>query len=194
MMHIIPFELAVESVKDTKTYDVEKWIYLPGIDLDYRYVLGTAGDNPVISIGINPSTAKPNKPDNTIKAVSRIAARNGFDSYLMFNVYPQRATDPNELHVSLDEKLHNENMNAFQWLLEQCKMTPTIWAAWGTLIEKRPYLRNCLKEMIMIGKEYGPIWYHAGKLTQKGHPHHPLYLRSDEKLCVFDIEDYLRNL
>ena len=34
----------------------------------------------------------------------------------------------------------------------------------------------------------------AGKCSNKGHPHHPLYLRKDEKTCDFDIEAYLEAL
>ncbi|MFR6424354.1 MAG: DUF1643 domain-containing protein, partial [Oscillospiraceae bacterium] len=48
--------------------------------------------NPLICIGINPSTAQPGDLDNTLKSVERIALGNGYDSFTMFNVYPQRAT------------------------------------------------------------------------------------------------------
>ena len=34
-------------------------------------------------------------------------------------------------------------------------------------------------------------WHCAGAITKKGHPHHPLYLRKDEKLKPFDISAYL---
>ena len=45
--------------------------------------------------------------------------------------------------------------------------------------------------MVDIGKEYGARWFSAGKKSKKGHPHHPLYLRSDEQLTFFDIDAYL---
>ena len=48
--------------------------------------------------------------------------------------------------------------------------------------------------MIAIGKEYGANWVCAGKVSKKGHPHHPLYLRKDEKLRQFDAESYLKLL
>ena len=68
---------------------------------------------------------------------------------------------------------------------------PAVWAAWGTIIEKRPYLPQCVKDMVAAGEEYGASWYCAGKVSKKGHPHHPLYLRKDEKLKPFDVAAYL---
>ena len=93
------------------------------------------GNNPLITIGINPSTAEPEKMDNTMKSVERIAMGNGFDSFIMFNVYAQRATDPNQMNKEINPMLHKENMRAFQWILENSGKKPIIWAAWGTNIE-----------------------------------------------------------
>ena len=66
--------------------------------------------------------------------------------------------------------------------------------AWGTIVEKRDYLKGCLSDMVEIGNEYGAIWYHAGKPSVKGHPHHPLYLKKDSLLENFDMEGYLRKI
>ena len=70
--------------------------------------------------------------------------------------------------------------------------SPAVWAAWGSVIEKRPYLRACLQDFLAIGKDRGASWYCAGAITKKGHPHHPLYLRKDEVLRPFDVESYLK--
>ena len=70
------------------------WYYEPHTYQSYRYVLGRVGKHPLVCIGINPSTAQPGALDPTLKSVERLAAANGFDSWIMFNVYPQRATDP----------------------------------------------------------------------------------------------------
>jgi hypothetical protein len=48
--------------------------------------------------------------------------------------------------------------------------------------------------MLAVGKEYGATWYCAGSVSKKGHPHHPLYLRKDEKIKPFDIDEYLQTL
>ena len=36
----------------------------------------------------------------------------------------------------INPRLHKENMQAFQWILENSVEKPVIWAAWGTNIEK----------------------------------------------------------
>ena len=174
-------------------YDVNKWLYVPCYYSEYRYILGTRGNNPLICIGINPSTAQPGDLDNTLKSVERIALANGFDSFIMFNVYAQRATNPDAMEKQCNMQLHRENMQAFEYVMSMSDK-PAVWAAWGTIIEKREYLSDCLKDMLALGQRYGARWYCAGAISKKGHPHHPLYLRKDEKLRDFDIEGYLEGL
>ncbi len=193
-VQLLSFQAALtEANKEQKEYDVNKWLYVPPFYSEYRYILGTRGKNPLICIGINPSTAKPGDLDNTLKSVERIALGNGFDSFIMFNVYAQRATDPDHMEENCNADLHRQNMEAFRYVLSISE-NPGIWAAWGTIIEKRPYLRQCLLDMLEIGNTYGAKWYCAGKVSKKGHPHHPLYLRKDEKVRPFDTENYLRLL
>ena len=144
-------------------------------------------------MGINPSTARPDALDNTLKSVERIALGNGFDSFLMFNVYAQRATNPDTMEKSCNPRLHQENLEAFRYVLS-LSPHPAVWAAWGAVIEKRKYLPQCLQDMLRVGQDYGVRWYCAGAITKKGHPHHPLYLRKDEQLRPFDVQAYLENL
>ncbi len=174
-------------------YDVERWLFVPPAYDEYRYILGTRGENPLICIGINPSTAKPGDLDNTLKSVERIALANGYDSFIMFNVYAQRATRPDDMEKTCNPTLHEENMKAFAYVLDLYGggHRPAVWAAWGTIIEKRPYLMDCLADMIRIGEEKGACWYTCGPKSKKGHPHHPLYLRKDAKPEAFDAKEYL---
>ena len=193
-VQVLSFEEALaEANKQQDEYEAEKWLYVPPFYSEYRYILGTRGKNPLICIGINPSTAKPGDLDNTLKSVERIALGNGFDSFIMFNVYAQRATDPDHMEETCNWELHRQNMEAFRYVLSISE-NPGVWAAWGTIIEKRPYLRQCLLDMLEIGDAYGANWYCAGNVSKKGHPHHPLYLRKDEKIRPFDTETYLYSL
>lgn len=175
------------------SYDVEKWLYAPPFYSEYRYILGTRGKNPLICIGINPSTAAPEDLDNTLKSVQRIALGNGFDSFIMFNVYAQRATNPDAMEKVCNLQLHKENLEAFRYVLSISEK-PTVWAAWGAIIEKRGYLADCVRDMVRAGQKYGAVWCCAGAITKKGHPHHPLYLRKDEQLKPFDVENYLNGM
>ncbi len=194
-IEIATFEQALEASDKTRLsdYDHSKWLYVPNVYSEYRYILGTRGVNPLICVGINPSTAEPDNLDNTLKSVERIALANGFDSFIMFNVYAQRATNPDDMDKALDERLHRENMAAFRYILSLYAEgnRPAVWAAWGTIIEKRAYLVDCVRDMIRAGREVDAEWLCAGKISKKGHPHHPLYLRKDEKTRTFDIVSYL---
>ena len=192
-IQVLTFEEALRSAAESTEYDTEKWLYAPNFYSEYRYILGTRGKNPLICVGINPSTAKPDDLDNTLKSVQRIADGNGFDSFLMFNVYAQRATRPDDMERSCNLRLHEENMKAFRYLLSISEK-PAVWAAWGAIIEKRKYLPECVADMLAISREYDARWFCAGPVSKKGHPHHPLYLRKDEKLKPFDTESYLKTL
>ena len=193
-MELVTFSQALTAANTpSPEYDIEKWLYAPNFYSEYRYILGTRGKHPLICIGINPSTARPDALDNTLKSVERIALGNGFDSFLMFNVYAQRATSPDDMEKVCNPRLHRENMEAFQYVLSISEK-PAIWAAWGAIIEKRKYLPQCVRDMVTLGEKAGAGWYCAGAITKKGHPHHPLYLRKDEKLKPFDVGAYLDTL
>ena len=190
-LELLTFEEALTAAQTpSEEYNIEKWLYAPNFYSEYRYILGTKGKNPLICIGINPSTAEPDHLDNTLKSVERIALGNGFDSFIMFNVYAQRATNPDAMEKECNLALHKENLKAFRYVLSISEK-PTVWAAWGAIIEKRGYLADCVRDMVAVGQEYDAQWCCAGAISKKGHPHHPLYLRKDEKIKPFDIEHYL---
>ena len=193
-IELLTFREALDAANTpSDAYDIEKWLYAPPFYSEYRYILGTRGKNPLICIGINPSTAAPDDLDNTLKSVQRIALGNGFDSFIMFNVYAQRATSPDDMEKNCNAALHRENLEAFRYVLSISER-PVVWAAWGAIIEKRGYLATCVRDMLEAGREFGASWVCAGAITKKGHPHHPLYLRKDEKIKPFDVAQYLETL
>jgi len=188
---VLSFEEAL--IPTATDFDRGRWLYVPDHYSEYRYLLGTRGQRPLICVGINPSTAIPDRLDNTLKSAERIALHNGYDSFVMFNVYAQRATDPDDMERELNPVLHQENMKAFSWLLSQSAAPPDIWAAWGAIIEKRPYLPACVLDMAAIGQRFNARWFTAGPRSKAGHPHHPLYLKKDAPLDPFnDLTDYLK--
>ncbi len=198
LIEVLPFDEALaDALRPHPDYAVADWLYVPNRYDEYRYILGTRGKNPVICVGINPSTAAPNDLDPTLKSAERIAHANGYDSFLMFNVYAQRATRPDDMEKARNEWLHAENMKAFRYLLSVAAeggRRPAVWAAWGAIIEKRGYLADCVREMAALGEAAGAVWYHAGPISKKGHPHHPLYLKSNTPLEPFDTMAYLNTL
>ena len=169
---------------------MSRWIYKNDAANKNRFVLGVKGKSPLICIGINPSTATPDKLDNTLTAVSRRALDYHFDGWIMLNVYPQCATNPNNLHKRLNKTIHKQNLLEIEKILRQFP-DATIWAAWGNLIEKRNFLKTCLKDIITLSNKYNCKWISVGDISKLGHPHHPLYLKKELMPEEFEVMGYM---
>ncbi len=167
-----------------------EWLYLNNDDNSVRYVLGEKGENMLACIGINPSTAKPNELDNTLKSVKRIAEFNGFDGWIMYNVYPQRATDPKDLHSKIDHELRLTNSGVLCASIKNLGIK-NIWLAYGDLIESRDYLRYCMSDLYSNLSILDLKWKIIDNPTQKGHPRHPLYKAIKTTLSDCDMELYV---
>jgi len=112
---------------------------------------------------------------------------------MMFNLYPQRSTNPDLLHPKLSFENLSENCFFIHEFFSTYKCD--IWAAWGSLIEKRPYLKHCLLAIYETSCNIRNCkWYSVGKLLKNGHLHHPLYLRNDYPLIDFDVANYISTL
>lgn len=196
LLELVRFDAALAAaLEPSADYDTQRWLYVPNRYGEYRYILGTRGERPLICVGVNPSTAAPGDLDPTLKSVERVAHHNGYDSFIMFNVYAQRATRPEDMERACNAALHAENMRAFDYALSLDREgAPAVWAAWGAVIEKRDYLPQCVRDMIAVGERRNARWFSAGRRTKAGHPHHPLYLRKDSALDPFDVGAYLEGL
>ena len=161
-------------IKEKKNGEV---LYL-GDDTE-RFILGESGANPIICFGINPSTANDIKYDPTILKIRKIASENNCDSWVMLNLYPQRATNPNDMHKKADNDLKIKNYEVIRSVFNIYSNALTL-ASWGNAIEKRKYLKDCLKEILAIAPDRK--WVCRGKLTVKGNPRHQLYVPDNTKL------------
>lgn len=171
------------------------WIYETNCYNTARYVLGEKGPNPLICIGVNPSTATPCHLDNTLRNVRNWSVRLNYEGWIMLNLYPQRATDPNGLHDTCDSFLHRTNLKWINRYIGSSYIHGfTIWAAWGTLIEKRSYLKDCLLAIATANKNFEHRWITIGQRSKDGHPHHPLYLSKKATPEDFDIIKYLKRI
>jgi hypothetical protein len=160
----------------------ENWIYEHTPGNQARFVLGEPGVKNLICFGINPSTAEPGKLDPTLTRVKKI----------MLNVYAQRATNPNDMHNEIRTDFHAENLSHIANVLKT--YNGTIWAAWGTLINKRPYLKYCLNNIGQLSGHYAHPWVTMGQCSKAGHPHHPLYLKLDAPFDAFSVPNYIKVL
>lgn len=173
-----------------KNNNIDNWVYLHNKDNSARYILGEKATKMIACIGINPSTAAPHQLDNTLKSVKRIANFNGYSGWVMYNIYPQRATNPQEIHPQLHNKIHKENLQYLKQSIIELKIN-TVWVACGNLIESRDYLPGCMLSIFNALKELNLSWQVSGTLTKKGHPRHPLYQSKKTRLIAFDMETYV---
>lgn len=53
---------------------------------------------------------------------------------------------------------------------------------------------DCLIEIYNLSKKYDCNWLTIGKESKFGHPHHPLYLSSEDRIRNFNIDSYIEKL
>jgi len=155
-----------------------------------RYLLGRSGTRPLVVIGLNPSKADPIHPDQTIMKVNGFASRQGYDGFVMCNLYPQRTPIPDKLHKRRNKQLIQENLSTIAALYQDLGKLD-ILAAWGQPIEKRLYLRDCLQDIYQLSTAYETNWWMIGHPTKAGHPRHPSRAGYALGFQRFDIKNYL---
>ncbi len=158
-----------------------------------RYALGMNGKKPLVVIGLNPSTANEHRPDSTINKVMGIAEGAKLDGFIMLNLYPQRSTDPNKLDLKFNTECHKDNLNTIQEVLYGMDDIQVL-VGYGNKIMMRPYLKQCMKEIVSVISKHNPKWLKTGDLTKPGHPRHPLYVAYAKGLTEFDMLSYLAKL
>lgn len=159
----------------------------------WRFSLGKSGSRKLFTIGLNPSTATKEKSDTTVAKVEGAARRNGFDGFVMLNLYPVRATNYNALPVNVDAEAFSENLNHIEALVAS-EPNPVIWAAWGESIHARDYFVAATKELLRRLQRHGTSWQHFGSLTNSGHPRHPSRLQYAWSFSKFDTNGYAQTI
>lgn len=153
-----------------------KWVYKKNYNNSARYVLGkieNRSGRTILCLGINPSTAEPNNLDNTLKKVNKISHYNGYDNWIMLNIYPQRATDIDAIDIEPNRRLLKRNFRHITKILNKYKNSD-IWLAYGNLISKRKYLRDSLEKILDLFNKHNKVMKITGN-TKLNNPVHPLY-------------------
>jgi hypothetical protein len=174
-----------------------------------RYVLGEIFDTSIakalVCIGINPSTAVPEDLDSTLLRVQKYAKENEnkeYGAWYMLNVYPQRATNPDDMDKNEDfiPEIHTENLRQIRRLIGSLNAAD-IWCAWGSNITKRPYLKIFLKDIVkeIQSLNHGNLNFVMQEAEdEKEQPEHPIHpiasIKIKNKLdrfANFKVEEYL---
>ena len=156
-----------------------------------RYVLGRSGKKPLLALCLNPSTATNETSDATMRRLKGMAEINGFDGFVMINLYPQRSRSPYILETEFNPERHKNNIAEITRIVKELKFD-TVLAAWGNNIgiRNRKYLKDvCLKEIAATLSGHQIKWKCIA-LTAWGHPRHPSRAAYGA-FRDFDIDSYL---
>lgn len=144
---------------------------MPNKYCSYRFALGKTGKNPLVAICMNPSRAEEKCSDRTINRIINISMQLCVDGWMVFNLYPERATDAKTLSA-YDENLSSQNIKCICDYLVNNGITE-VWGAWGDDKGLEP-LTIAKQNLLKILSDRGIKIYYFGTLTKSGNPRHPL--------------------
>ncbi len=178
---------------------------LPKNDPEIRFLIGKKGEKNLLCVGINPNTADIDKLDPTSRNVEKIAKNNGYDGWILVNLYPKRGADVSLLEIEPDQKLFWENLYLIKDIVRKNNFGfDKVWLAWGNDIDSfnQVYLKEAAYHLYKMLSEFELEFVSAGK-NISGHPTHPnpqaiaQKLREnsqDVKLTNFDFKSYASNI
>lgn len=184
----------IDSLNEYLKENTKKYYY-KGKEKEYRYILGTIGDNPLICIGTNPSDAI-NVEDNTDKTIERVKAiqahNKKYDSWIMLNLYPEVNKDVKKLPKEKNPFLFDENIRIIQDVLIKISQyyngkSFDVWCAWGSSIDKKQYFKCALNSLYESLKDKDINWIQANSI----HPQHPITTAIEAEFEKFDLKKYI---
>lgn len=131
----------------------------------------------VAIVGLNPSTARPDMDDPTIRRDIGFAQRLGFDGVFKLNAATYRVTDPKEL-LTCSDIVHPENEHILRRVAARCSQVIVAWGAYNPKL-----MLEVVRALAVLREAKSDIWCFG--TTKHGHPRHTLYLRADTELVRF---------
>ena len=141
-------------------------------DFKFRYMLSrvwSLNKPKLLFIGLNPSKADSRIDDPTVTRCMARAAREGFGSLLVGNLFAFISTDPADL-VRSGSTVGEENDD---YLRQMISMSDRVLCGWGAFPEagsRAPSVLKMVKEPYCLG------------MTADGAPKHPLYISYKTKM------------
>lgn len=174
----------------------------PKGDHKKRFAIGIKGSRNLLCIGLNPNTADESRLDGTSRNFMRIAKDNGFDGWLLVNLYPARNPKAANLNEVADDSLFKENMERIEAIASSKELNiDNVLLAWGNDVERHPYLKASIFHVHGRLKKYR-LKYHSFRVNRSGHPSHPSPMtlntrfKADDciKMSPFDFNGYIADL
>lgn len=179
-------------------------ICYPDNDSILRYLLGKKGENNLFVVGLNPSNADAQNLDPTSRNIEQIAKQNGYDGWLLVNLYPVRQSKPAELSIEADREIFWYNLHLIEQLMktDQFKIKDA-WLCWGDSIDSfnHSYLKQAAGYLYKKLVKFDLDYYCIGR-TRKANPCHPsqqainCHLGGIENLQFinFNFKNYVRDI
>jgi hypothetical protein len=145
-------------------------------DRKYRYVLWREWDEALpkaMCIGLNPSTANEVDPDPTITRLCQLLKHNGFGSLYMTNLFALISPYPDDLRACTNPVMDND-----KWLEETRSKCDEVIFCWGNFKQAEYRAKKIVSQY--------PMAMCFGR-NANGSPKHPLYLKSDTKLKLYNL-------
>jgi len=135
-------------------------------DRVYRYALWRIWDEskePVMFIGLNPSTADEVEDDPTLRRCMNFADNWGYGGVVMTNLFAYCATDP-DMMKSTKKPIGQRNNQFLKQLASEVDLIVAAWGNHGAYLSRSDEVQAMLPAL------------HYLKLNASGEPAHPLYL------------------
>lgn len=181
-----------------------KLICHPEKDPGLRYLLAKKAKKNLLVVGLNPSTADAEHLDPTSKNIDRIARKNGYDGWLLVNLYPVRRSNPADLPLKEETEIFWYNIHLIKRLLDADQFRiKDAWLAWGDGIESfnQPYLKQAAGYLYRQLLVHDLNYFSIGR-TRKANPRHPSPQSvnchaggiTEVELLKFDFKHYVRDI
>ena len=148
-------------------------------DRQYRYSLWRIWDEtkePVVFIGLNPSTADESEDDSTIRRCIDFAESWGYGGIYMLNLFAYRTKEP-KIMKSMDDPVGPDFLKYFA---AHVSLVSTVVVAWGNHGEFQDRANEVL-DLIMDNYNVRCFGLNKNKT-----PKHPLYLKGTTPLMKYD--------
>ena len=139
----------------------------------YRYTLwrywgGLFSSGYAMFIGLNPSTADETNNDPTVRRCIGYARDWGYSGLCMANLFAFRSTLPSAM-LSVKDPVGSDNDKHLKAVAKKAGIIIAAWGNHGAYLGRGEAVRKVIPNL------------HYLKLTKKGIPGHPLYLKKDLK-------------
>ena len=173
--------------KETEIYKV------PKDDNEIVNFIFKKGKNNLLCVGVNPKTNEIN--NRNIDTIQRIASENGFDGWVVVNLYPKIEESASLLEIDVNENLFWENINGIDAVISKNQFEfKTVLLSWGSEINSfnQIYLKQSAYYLFERFEKYKLDYVSIGE-DINGNPLIP-QISNHQKLQKFDYKNYAKKI